>query len=366
MREMSHTPRKHLGMSRLLAGLSLLWISQAHAADSLDDRMQAFMREQHVPGTAVVIVREGRVADARVYGKANIEFDAPVTLTTPFQIASATKPFVGTLLMILVSEGKLALDAPVGRYLQSIPFAWRQVTIRQLATHHSGLPDVVKLPAPPQTREEMIRVIGWRHLEYTPGKRASYNVTDSVVLQMAMEQVTGLSLAELLRQRIFAPLGMKDTRFSDTIPRTEGRNSELSLVIAGRASIYRWQDGRQWNDDFPYLPYSYAAGGLYSSAADLGRFYAAIFSGALLTPSARAEMWHLAEGTKTGFGLNWIVDDSQGRTMVGHAGGPALGDIICLTDTGSCVIVLTNQKTLQPGLAQELLQTPVAVPSPPI
>lgn len=78
-------------------------------------------------------------------------------------------------------------------------------------------------------------------------------------------------------------------------------------------------------------------------------------------------MWRLPEDKKRGFGLNWFVDERevQGRPIVGHSGGPALGDICCLPDQGMCAIVLTNQKLLAPGLAGELLQTLVAAPAEP-
>jgi CubicO group peptidase (beta-lactamase class C family) len=346
-------------------------------ADPLDDRVHALMRGQHVPGVAVAVVRNGCVAETRAYGIANLELDAPVTTTTPFQIASSTKPIIGTLLMMLVVEGTLTLDAPIERYLPSLPPPWRPVTIRQLATHSSGLPSAIALPP---TREELIETLGAQPLEYPPGTREVYGVTDSVVLQMGLEQVTGQPLQELLRKRIFVQLGMRDTRFSDTVPRGvrdirfpdaahggTGPNSELSELVRGRAGIYRWQDGVQWIDNHIYPSYAYAGGGLYSSVDDLGRFYAALLGGKLLPTEARAEMWRLPEGKKSGFGLNWYVDerDVQGRLIVSHSGGPALGDICCLPDQGLCAIVLTNQKSLAPGLAGELLQTLVAAPPEP-
>jgi CubicO group peptidase (beta-lactamase class C family) len=103
------------------------------------------MKESHIPGMQVAVVQHGKLVLTRAYGLADVQHSVPVTTKTPFSIASITKAFTGVAIMQLVEEGKgkLDLDAPVSRYLSSLPVAWRPVTIQQLLTHVSGLPDIV-------------------------------------------------------------------------------------------------------------------------------------------------------------------------------------------------------------------------------
>ena len=104
------------------------------------------MRKRNIPGLQVAVIRHGRIAMLGAYGVANLQDKVPVTDDTVFSINSATKSFTGVAVMQLVEDGKLALDAPVSRYLEGLPAAWQPVTIRQLLTHTSGLPDILIAP----------------------------------------------------------------------------------------------------------------------------------------------------------------------------------------------------------------------------
>src|SRR5690349_4440616 len=94
----------------LIAVLSMSFMSSRTLADSLDTRVRTLMDEYHVPGMAVALVRKDQVIESRVYGLSNVELDVRVTENTSFQIASSTKPIIGTLLMMLVEDGVLSLD----------------------------------------------------------------------------------------------------------------------------------------------------------------------------------------------------------------------------------------------------------------
>src|SRR6185369_15058004 len=107
--------------------------------DGIDDYLRAQMVKNHIPGLAVAIVRQQKIIKLKGYGTANLEWNQPVTPDTLFQIASSTKPFTGTALMMLVEDGKISLDDKISKYLPGAPAAWQNITIRQLATHSSGL-----------------------------------------------------------------------------------------------------------------------------------------------------------------------------------------------------------------------------------
>jgi len=111
--------------------------------DTVETFLQKEMKERHIPGMQVAVVQHGKLVLTRAYGLADVQHSVPVTTKTPFSIASMTKAFTGVAIMQLAEEGKLDLKAPVSQYLSGLPPAWRPVTIQQLLTHVSGIPDIV-------------------------------------------------------------------------------------------------------------------------------------------------------------------------------------------------------------------------------
>lgn len=118
-------------------------LPQARAIDSV---LRAEMKKRHIPGLQAAVVRGGRVVFSAAYGIADLETGAPVTPATSFTLNSSTKSFTGVAVMQLVQAGRLSLEAPVSRYLDDLPPAWRSVTLSQLLTHVSGLPDIIIQP----------------------------------------------------------------------------------------------------------------------------------------------------------------------------------------------------------------------------
>ncbi len=112
---------------------------------------------QKVPGAAIAVVRKGKVLDEIIYGSANLQLDVPVSRQTRFQLASVTKVFSIIALLQLEQAGKLNLEDPVSKYLSDLPPSWRGVTLRELATHTSGLPDIIDSPNKPLSKEELSR-----------------------------------------------------------------------------------------------------------------------------------------------------------------------------------------------------------------
>src|SRR5215207_1665709 len=121
-------------------GLVLLVLAASRTApDAVDDYVRAEMRTQSIPGLALGIARNGRLVKAEGYGIADLDQDVPVTVDTVFEVASITKQFTASLIMMLVEQGKLRLDDKVNAYLTDPPDAWRDVTIYHLLTHTAGL-----------------------------------------------------------------------------------------------------------------------------------------------------------------------------------------------------------------------------------
>lgn len=337
---------------RFLYGFILLWLfgaAQGARADQVDDYVTAQMQEQHIPGLSLAVVRNGQVVKARGYGLANVELNVPATAETVYPLASLTKQFTAAAILILAQEGKVGLDDKISRYLQNPPANWRDVTVRHLLSHISGIKDYLnelnvttKSGASPQ---EIASAIGELPLNFAPGTQSLYSNTNYLVLGMIVEKVSGKSYDEFLTERVFKPLGMNQTR----------RHS-LDDIIRNRAAGYvRSEDNSLRNSPFfhPTL-YDNADAGLMSSVLDMARWDAVLYGDSLLKLTSREQMWSpvkLPDGSNTAFGFGWLVEDVNGHRLIYHNGNRPdcssyisryAGDILT-------VIVLTNLGGANPG-----------------
>ncbi|WP_224365617.1 serine hydrolase domain-containing protein [Hyalangium versicolor] len=323
-------------------------------SSAADDYLHAVMEKNQVPGVALAIVRDGKVEQLSAYGLADLESGVEVGVETSFQMASATKVFTGTLVMLLVQEGKLDLDAPLSKYLSDAPEAWKAMTIRHLTAHASGLKDLSDEESSTATVGERYEAAKKTALAYSPGERSEYSLTDFVVLAHVLEKLTGERFEELLRSRIFQPLGFSCTRYEHA--RQEG-GERFADVIPRRASLYRFVDGVPQRAWFLYPAHTYAAGGIFSCVKDLARWAVAMDQGTLLTPAmqqAGATPLKLNDGRVGGFGVAFAVSKLRGLQTFGHSGGGSLGDVLRIPEKKLTVLLLTNKQGLLPVLAPNI------------
>jgi CubicO group peptidase (beta-lactamase class C family) len=342
----------------LLGLLGLFGAASGARADAVDDTVHAEMRDQHIPGLSLAVVRGGKVVKARGYGLASVELNAPATADTVYRLASVSKPIVATAVLLLARDGKLGLDDKIGRYLEKTPEAWREITIRQLLTHTSGLKDHLNelhgKTCNGTSPEEILAQMGTLPLNFAPGTSWLYSNTGYLVLQVIVKKVSGQSFDEFLAAREFAPLGMKSTR----------RNSPDDVIL-NRAAGYVWDAtgnagaGRLRNSPFlePTL-YDNADAGLLSTVLDLARWDAALAGTALLTAAEREALWapvKLAGGATYPYGLGWHLetqhletqksDGKSGHRLAYHDGNRLDGATAMARylDDQLTVIVLTNR-----------------------
>ncbi|WPB77310.1 serine hydrolase domain-containing protein [Archangium violaceum] len=326
------------------------------AARSTDTYVQTVLEKNHVPGAAVAVVRDGHLEKLSAYGLADLEDGAKSEPDTTFQIASATKVFTGTLVMLLVQEGKLGLDEPLSKYLPDAPETWAGLTVRHLAAHTSGVTSGLKEGSEEQTNSnasvaERYEAARKSPLDYTPGERSEYGLTDFVVLTHVLEKVTGQGFEELLRSRIFEPLGFTCTRYEHARQQGLVRTAD---VIPRRATIYRYVDGAHHRVWFLYPPHTYSAGGAFSCVRDLARWAVAMDQGTLLSPESQrmaATAFKLNDGREGGFGVAFTHGKLRGLKTFGHSGGGAQADVLRVPEKKLTVIVLTNAQGLLPMLA---------------
>ncbi|WP_404372526.1 serine hydrolase domain-containing protein [Corallococcus coralloides] len=329
------------------------WSQWAWAApDKVDAFLRAEMTRNHIPGAAVAVVRDGKVIKLTAYGTANLEWNASASTRTAFQIASGTKMFTAVLLMDFVGQGKLRLEDRVCQYIAECPPAWKDITLLHLASHTSGLK-----PGPVDADNASVTaaIVAAKGapLASAPGEKNAYGSDDFVLLTHVLEKVGGAPYEQLLRDRIFNPLGMTNSGF-DHATLTEQHVVMTSDVVMERSATYQWKTDHQQQYWFMYPYYTLSAGGLFSSVMDMSRFTAALMSDKILNSELRSAMWtqpKLNDGKPSSFAVGWTVGQYRGRREVGHSGGPALSDTVIYPDDKLAVVVLTNQRKLSPTLA---------------
>lgn len=267
-------------------------------------------------GASVLVMRDGKILYARGFGLANLELKVPNAPPLVYRIGSVTKQFTAAAVMSLVEDGKVALDAPVSRYLEGLPEAWRPVTVRQLLTHTGGMPSYTDGPEySAHMREDLpgmklLETLVWKKpLDFAPGAKWHYSNSGYYLLGLIIEKASGKTYAEYLQARFFGPLGMTRTRY--------GTETEL---IAGMASGY--SDGKP----APYLSMTqpYAAGSLVSSSEDLARWTLALHAGKAVSLESLKQMTtpvKTSDGKEHPYGFGLSFRESQGRRLVGHGGG---------------------------------------------
>lgn len=349
-----------------LAGL--VFCCGALAADGVppgfDDYAARVLREFHVPGIAVAIVKDGRVLMAKGYGARRIGSPAPVDEHSLFGIGSNTKAFTTAALAMLVDEGKISWDDPVYERLSGFamydPYVSHEMTIRDLVTHRSGMGlgegDLLIFPQSNLTRADIIHRLRFMKPASSFRSRFAYDNLLYIAAGQVIPAVTGVSWDDTIRRRIFAPLGMTD---SNVTTRDLTPASDL-------ATPHSTRDGRLIPIEPMNLDNTAPAGSINSSAADMARWILLRLNGGRLPDGARlfsekqaAEMWSAQTILPIGdppanmprlkhyfsaYGLGWFLADYQGHYTVSHTGGVAgYVSLVCLAPEKNLgFAVLTN------------------------
>jgi CubicO group peptidase (beta-lactamase class C family) len=304
------------------------------------------------------------VALARSYGLAEVETRRPVTRKTNFRLASLSKQFTATAVMLLVADGKLRYDDSVAALLPGLPVYARGVTLRHLLNHTGGLPDYEEFVPDSQTAQVhdadipalIARAAGPR---FAAGTQYAYSNTGYVLLALVIERVSGERFADFLRRRIFAPLGMRGT-----VALEEGRST-----VPHRAYGYTVDStGVVRRTDQSNTSATLGDGGIYSSAADLAKWDRALERHTLVSAAAQRLAWTpptLPEGRETQYGFGWFVTDDRGVTRLTHHGESRgfTNGIVRYPSRRLTVVVLTNRTGGAPWeLAQRIAELYLAPP----
>jgi CubicO group peptidase (beta-lactamase class C family) len=307
----------------------------------IDEYMKSAVEVERFSGS-ILVARDGKVIVSKGYGMANVELDAPNTPNTVFRLASITKQFTATAIMMLQERGKLNVNDPFCKYLTDCPPAWQPVTIRHLLTMTSGIQGVTAMELGPLRGlpvpwEQWLEATKKKPLEFTPGENFKYANTGYTLLGFIIERVSGKSYGEFLQENIFTPLGMKQTGYEDPL-----------RIIKNRATGYRQLPG----DPVTNVPYAemirlYAAGGIYSTTEDLLLWDKALYTDKLLSRKSIDEMFtpykEMLPGK--GYAYGWWTSKKFDRHQEIAHGGNLAGFITYIARFPServTVIVLSN------------------------
>jgi CubicO group peptidase (beta-lactamase class C family) len=306
-----------------VAGVAAQGQSGGDVAAKVDAAVEAQRQAQKIPGVSLAVCRDGKVVKATGYGLGNVEWNGAVTPETIFQTGSVGKQFTAMAVMMLLEEGKIALDEKVSTYIPESPAIWKGVTIRNLLTHTSGISDyggeqdlmgkgVINFRKD-YTEQELVSAFATMKMDFQPGEKWNYSNTGYVLLGIVIRRVTGEFYGDFLQQRIFRPLGMSSTRII----------SEADIVPL-RSSGYRLVHGELKNQEWvaPTLNTT-ADGALYTNVLDLAKWDAALREKKFVRVSSYQLMWSpvkLNDGTTYRYGFGWDLEDKGGFKAVSHTG----------------------------------------------
>ena len=248
---------------------------QSRSVETEVDRYLApYIQMKDFSGT-ILIAQNGKVLVRKGYGMANYELVTPNGPQTKFHIASLTKTFTATAIVLLEKEGLLSFDDPLSKFLPDFPNS-DKIKISQLLTHSSGVPDFYALPEYEELKTKLLAISDWigllktKPLDFEPGKQSAYSNSGYALLALVIEKVSGKSYEDFLRERILKPLKMSNTGTWDD-----------GALIVNRASGYD-----PWLDNLINTPFYdksvlFGSGSLYSTVDDLYTWYKAIHDGSL-------------------------------------------------------------------------------------
>lgn len=370
VRHLTSMKNQRISFASLLLIASLLFVCQNAFAQSVpadfDSYVARTMQEFEVPGIAVAVVKDGKLLLAKGYGVRRLGDPTPVDENTLFGIASNSKAFTAACLAMLVDEGKIKWDDPVINYYPEFqmydPYVTREMTVRDLLTHRSGLGlgagDLLYFPHSTYTSEEILKRL--RFIKPNKSFRSGYDYDNILYLAAGrvIQNVTGKSWGEVVKERIFAPLGMTTSNTSVNQFRPTDNVAYPHAKANGKLQVTSFSD----------LDNNAPAGAINSSVAEMSKWMIAQLNHGefgngkrLFSERQSREMWQPVTpirisdppaplaATRPNFyayGLGWFLSDYRGRRLVWHTGGLSgmVSRVTLVPEEKLGIVVLTNQE----------------------
>jgi CubicO group peptidase (beta-lactamase class C family) len=287
----------------------------------LVDQMMTPFSGNDVPGAAISILLDGKVAFAKGYGMANLAYNIPMTAETGMSIASVSKQFTGMAVMLMVNEGKMDLDEDIRTYLPELQGPEGTITLRHMLNHTSGLREILNfLPMAGITFADAMRNTEPQEvfnrqpiLQNEPGAEYNYNNTTFMLLARAVEEVSGQDWKTYMEERIFSPLGMDNTTVK----------TEVGQVILNASQGYAPSEHGGYRAVIDFAE-AYGASSVNTTARDITKWmlnYRDMTVGGPEAIEAMTTRGILTSGDTTGYALGLGVTEWRGQRLWTHTGG---------------------------------------------
>jgi CubicO group peptidase (beta-lactamase class C family) len=294
-------------------------------------------------GAALMIINKGEILYKKGYGFANLEDKIYITPQTNFRLASVTKEFTAASIMLLIERGKLDYTDNLQSIFPDFPDYGKNITIKNLLTHTSGLidyedliQDTVTVQVSDQDVMNMMKSLDSTY--FVPGSKYQYSNTGYAILSLVVEKKSGKSFSQFLEENIFEPLGM-----NNTVAHQEGIS-----IVKNRAYGYERQDSGWVRKDQSITSAVLGDGGIYSSIEDLYKWDQSLYTNEILSDESRHVAMTraaLSNGDKIDYGYGWHLKTYNGDEIVFHTGSTQgfRNVIYRIPSKMFTVIILTNR-----------------------
>jgi len=354
--------------------MATLPVSARSAPDNLsshlDTQLQTNRERYGIAGQAVLVAHNGQVLYQGASGERDPASHAPATVDSIFTAQSMAKLLTSTLVMQLVDQSKVDLDAPASRYVQDLPTAWQAIHVRDFLNHSSGIGEYYDrvdnrwvskgYAGVAPDLGAALKVAGAAPMQFATGSRVQYTQANYLVLTALLETHYRKPYPAIARERILQPLKMTSTSWG------------VSSVPATRAAVpYIGKDGQlQPANEDPWPDYGWGHADLQTTVGDMNRFLQALATGKLLRTATLERLWQpkkLSGGGSSFFSTGWDTTRSDGYTQVGHDGGTRVRARLAYKGTlasGYWVFVYLTNGSARNVWSSTLVESTMAVAAP--
>ena len=311
--------------------------------ETIDQLFADFSGER--PGAAVLVVKDGKRILSKAYGLANLETKTPCSSKSNFRLASVTKQFTAMSILILSERGKLSLNDKMMKFLPEFPDYGKEITIRHLLTHTSGLPDYEDfMPAGliiPLSDRDVLHILRQQtNGRFAPGSQFNYSNSGYACLALIVEVVSGQTFPAFLKQNIFDPLGM-----SNSVAYVSGLSTIPDRALGYAKSVEKFEASDQ-----SLTSAVLGDGGIYSSTKDLFKWDQALYTEKLVSQRLLKDAFSVHSQTSdfkgSGYGYGWYIGTNNGIHNVWHYGSTCgfRTQITRFPERKLSIVILTNRR----------------------
>ncbi|WP_062053327.1 serine hydrolase domain-containing protein [Aquimarina longa] len=346
---------KHLWFVLTIFIVSCTLKAQEKKEKFLNELKQEIQKER-IPGCGIVVIKNGQTVLLESLGLSDYAFTVPVDSNTIFSINSLSKIFAGTATMQLVEDGKIKLLDPISNYLDDLPNEWNEITIRQLLSHTSGLPDIEDTQnggliggkgekfAWDKVKNENIR--------FKAGESFDYIQTNYVLILKLIEKVSGMTYLEFLQKNQFDKIGInKEIVFGSSFESVQNKSSTYSYYEKNKQTGKYEKGEKLFEISEDFSPLVWADAGAFATTKALTKWIKALENDIFITSKSRKEMWTAVPlndgqyggfgGFLNGYGYGWPVIMRENHPAIAPIGG-GRASLIIYPDDKLTIILLTN------------------------